>query len=147
MKERSGERRRTHTQRQIDALLAEREAMLLLLWKISGRGDALPHAPEPDTLAEFVAVLVDYLAAAHFGLYRRLAEGSERRAAVLATAAEVYDRISETTDEALAFNDRYGGRTDAHLDRRLPEDIARLAEIVAERIRLEDRLLEAMRES
>jgi len=136
--------RRQHTHQLIDHLLNERESMLMLLWKVSGRNGALPHAPEPQQLADFISVLVDYVAASHFGLYQRLSEGTERRRAVREVAAEVYDRILESTDQVLAFNERYGDRRDAHLDPRLAEDAVRLAEALAERVALEDRIIAAL---
>ena len=35
-----------------------------------------------DVLNDFLEILVDYIASGHFGLYRRIAEGTERRSPV-----------------------------------------------------------------
>ena len=136
--------RRPQTRQMIDHMLAERDAMLMLLWKVSGREGALPESPDHGVLDEFNALLVDYIAAGHFGLYQRLTEGTERRQPVLDVAGDIYPRIAATTEAAIAFNDRYAERSDAHLDPRLPDDLANLAELLAERMVLEDQLIAAM---
>ncbi|MGE0387629.1 MAG: Rsd/AlgQ family anti-sigma factor [Gammaproteobacteria bacterium] len=137
--------RRAKTHEQIDRLLAERDSTLVLLWKVSGRDDNDPHAPDQTLLAEFTTLLTDYIAAGDFGLFQRVAEGTERRQAVLTVAAQTYPRISETTRIAVDFSDRYSDRAGAHLDPRLPEDLVTLGEALAERIGLEDELIAAMR--
>jgi regulator of sigma D len=136
--------RRAKTRELIDHMIAERESMLVLLWKVSGRDDALPHAPDAGLLKEFTNLLVDYMAAGHFGLYQRITDGTERRRRVLELGGDIYPRIAESTQLAVAFNDRYADRSGAHLDARLPDDIARLSEALADRIQLEDQLIEAM---
>ncbi len=140
----SASSRRPQTRQLIDHMLAERDAMLMLLWKVSGRDGALPQAPDHGVLDDFNALLVDYIAAGHFGLYQRLTEGTERRQPVLDVAGEIYPRISATTEAAVAFNDRYAERADAHLDPRLPDDLGKLAELLAERMVLEDQLIAAL---
>ena len=137
-------RRRQESLKQIEHMLAERDAMLRLLWKASGRESSLPHAPQPDLLKDFTSLLTDYLAAAHFGLYQRFAEGTERRQAVRRVAEQVYARIGTTTQAALDFVDRYAERGNAHLDPKLPDDLGKLADLLAERMRLEDQLIDVM---
>ena len=60
-----------------------------------------------DTLEDFQEILVDYIAAGHFGLYQRIAEGNERRTAVVDTAREIYPRIARSTEMAVEFTERY----------------------------------------
>jgi regulator of sigma D len=134
--------RRSQTRERVDHMLREREEMLVLLWKLSGRGGK--HDPEEEPLRRFLSILVDYIASAHFGLYQRLTEGTERRQAVIRAAAQLYPRIVQSTDAAVAFNDKYSKKRNAHKARGLKRDLSALAEVLAERIRLEDQIIEAM---
>jgi len=136
--------RRRESRQLIEHMLSEREEMLVLLWKVSGRDADGDHQPEAEALRQFLTILVDYIASAHFGLYRRLAEGRERRQAVVNKAAEVYPLIVQTTDAAMAFNDKYGDRKAAHEDPDLPNELSALAEQLVDRIALEDEVIEAM---
>lgn len=135
-------RRRYETRKLVEHMLREREEMLVLLWKVSGRDGDPIHKPDPDLVKRFLAILVDYIASAHFGLYQRLAEGTERRRAVVDKAAEVYPRIIETTDAVMAFNDKYGERV--RVDKELAAELSALAERLVDRIADEDQVIEAM---
>ena len=93
---------------------------------------------------EFCQILVDYVAAGHFALYERILEGKERRKEVADIAGEIYERIAQSTQNALDFNDKYDcGDHCTELDS-LSQDLSRLGEDIALRIELEDRLLSAM---
>ena len=107
---------RTKTRHLIESMLEERKRMLVLLWELAKLD--LHHRDDQieDMLEDFLEILVDYIAAGHFGLYQRLAEGSER-----------YEHADEDT-----------------LNRRLASDLSRLAERITTRIELEDRLILAM---
>ena len=74
--------RRTGSQELIQHMLKERNQLLALLLQVSS--DSSHHESEQliTDLEEFVQVLVDYIAAGHFGLYERIAEGKERRKAI-----------------------------------------------------------------
>ena len=60
-----------------------------------------------ELLDEFCQVLVDYIASGHFGLYERIVEGTERRRGAAELAVQLYPSIDETTQAALAFNEKY----------------------------------------
>jgi len=77
-------------------------------------------------------------------LYRRIAEGTERRSPVLEMAKEIYPRISQTTDIAVDFSERYEVPDDGRLRSHLTEDLSALGEEVTTRIELEDQLILAM---
>lgn len=138
--ERQGNRR-GRGQRLVAHLLSERDEMLALLCRLAeGNGDGKPTRPALD---EFLNLLIDYMAAAHFGLYQRIIDGTERRRQVQRVAAKCYPRVARTTELALAFHDRYAspaGPADAATFRR---DLALLAEALAERIELEDTMIDA----
>lgn len=135
---------RPRTRRRIDDLLQQRQRMLVLLWEISKLKISDVDNTMKDLLDEFLEVLVDYIASGHFGLYRRIAEGKERRSAVMEMANDIYERISQTTDVAIDFSDRYEAADDSRLRSNLTEDLSTLGEEIATRIELEDRLIFAM---
>ena len=135
---------RSGTRQIIDDMLAQRTRMLKLLWDLSKQD--LKQADEAirETLDDFLSVLVDYIAAGHFGLYERIAMGSERRTPVVETAREIYPRIADTTVAAVEFNERYGTADRKTLSTGLARDLSTLGEEVTTRIELEDRLISAM---
>ncbi len=146
----SGERlergeRRSGTRRLVEGLLEERREMLVLYERAAGVAPYPDGGEGDEALPRFVELLVDYMAAGHFGLYQRIAEGRERRRAVRELAAELYPAIAATTDAAMAFNEAFersarGGDPDETLRERL----AALGEALARRIELEDRLIAAL---
>jgi regulator of sigma D len=135
---------RPRTKKQIDALLKQRQRMLVLLWELAKFDANEIDSTMKDALDDFLEILVDYIASGHFGLYRRISEGKERRHPVVATATEIYPRISQTTDVAMDFSDRYEAADDSRLRSHLTEDLSTLGEEVTTRIELEDRLIIAM---
>ncbi len=145
MKEKSEALRRRKGSRQlIDKLLAERQRVLVLMCEVLGLKPFTADKPVKDLLGEFNSVLVDYIAAGHFGLYHRIIQGTERRQAVVATASKAYPRIAASTDAAVDFNDKYGGEWNFHFMDTLADDLSRLGEKLATRIELEDRIIAAM---
>lgn len=137
-------RRRKGSRQLIDKLLAERQRVLVLMCEVLGLKPFTADKPVKDLLGEFNSVLVDYIAAGHFGLYHRIIEGTERRQAVVATASKAYSRIAASTDAAVDFNDRYGGEWSFHFMDTLADDLSKLGEKLATRIELEDRIIAAM---
>ena len=95
-------------------------------------------------MSRFSQVLVDYVAAGHFGLYERIAEGRERRRRVVEVAKEVYPQIVETTNAAVDFNDTYERSDKSGLTGELAAQLPKLGECIALRIELEDRILGEM---
>ena len=132
--------RRSQGNELIQHMLKERNQLLSLLLQVS-KGDVSPSAGE---LEEFDQVLVDYIAAGHFGLYERIAEGKERRKAVSNLAIEIYPRIKQTTEIALAFDEKYNSENDQQDLSKLQGDLSHLGEELATRIELEDQLIQLM---
>lgn len=58
-------------------------------------------------LVKFSQMLIDYISLGHFGVYERLLSGTERRDRVLTAANEIYPDLSNTTEAAISFNEKY----------------------------------------
>lgn len=135
---------RPRTHKRIDDLLQQRQKMLVLLWELSKLDAKEIDSTLKETLEDFLGVLVDYMASGHFGLYRRISEGKERRSSVVETASTIYPKISESTDVAIDFTDRYEVADDERLAANLAQDLSTLGEQVTTRIELEDQLIISM---
>ncbi len=135
------EERRSGNQQVIEHMLEERNQLFSLLLQVSSdNAEEDPFASKTD-LEEFVQLLVDYIAAAHFGLYQRIAEGKERRKAVSELAVQIYPRIEQTTQIALAFDEKYNSENDERDLSELQADLSKLCEELLARIELEDQLI------
>ncbi len=138
--------RRGATNELIQHMLKERNQLLSLLLKVSSDSSNNMPAQLGIDLEEFVQVLVDYIAAGHFGLYERISKGEERRKAVSELALEIYPRIEQSTQIALAFDEKYNsGNEERKLDH-FPEDVSMLGEELTTRIELEDQLIQLLLE-
>lgn len=139
--------RRTGSQELIEHMLKERNQLLTLLLQVSS--DSSHHESEQliTDLEEFMQVLVDYIAAGHFGLYGRIAEGKERRKAISELAMEIYPRIEQSTQIALAFDEKYNPDNEERELEEFPQDVSKLGEELTTRIELEDQLIQLILES
>ena len=135
---------RPRSRKLIEDMLQERQQMLVLLWELSKLDLRKTDESTRQTLDDFQEILVDYIAAAHFGLYQRIAEGNERRQAVLEIAREIYPRIARSTDIAVEFTEKYDHPNADTVTTKLADDLSLLAEELTSRIELEDRLILAM---
>ena len=136
--------RRTGTQEIVDKLLTERQEMLVLFCRVAGLGPYRSELNGTEILQDFCQVLVDYSAFGHFEIYQRIVNGKERREQVIQVAEEVYSRITEATDVAVAFNDKYDAADHTlNLDH-LADDMSLLGEEIAMRIEMEDRIIAAL---
>jgi len=142
-----GEDRRNRTQNIVEHLTDERADMLVQFCKIAGVDPwEEQHSPEEvhTLLQEFCEILVDYLAAGHFGLYQRCIDGEERREEIRNLAEQLYPRIAETTQIALDFNDKYESDKANELKPAFSDDLSVLGQALAVRIELEDKLLKVI---
>lgn len=133
--------RRGQTSKLIDHMLVERNQLLALLLQTSNIKSDRPADTELDLLNEFCQVLVDYIAAGHFGLYERIIKKKERRKGVAELAIKVYPSIDETTQVALTFNEKYDPDNNSSDFSGLHQDLSNLGEILTTRIELEDELI------
>ena len=136
--------RRRQTPELIDHMLAERNQLFTLLLRVSGIKTDTPGKHDHDLLNEFCQVLVDYIAAGHFGLYERIIEKKERRKSVSDMAMKVYPLIDETTQLSLSFNERYDSANHNTDFSKFPKDLSRLGEALTTRMEMEDRLINQM---
>lgn len=138
------EERRFRTQDMVDKWLEERQDMLVMYCQLAGLKSFSPERSETQLLRSFCQVLVDYMAFGHFEIYERITSGEERRGQVLRVAEEVYPRIAEVTEFAVAFNDKYDTSDHEQSLDRLDEDLSKLGEELASRVELEDRLIASL---
>lgn len=139
--------RRATTEHLTESLVTERTEMLVLFCRVAGLEPftkATNRKNAANALQQFCQVMVDYIAAGHFSLYERIVNGTERRKRIADLAEKLYPRISETTEVALDFNDKYDCE-ESEISADLGNDLSRLGEELAVRVELEDQLLSAMR--
>jgi len=136
--------RRAKSHTDIGHLVESRKETLALYSNLASRQ---PFKAEHETqllLQSFCESLIDYTATAHFQLYRHIDEDKERRGPVLKIADEIYPNIAEITQSFLEFNDKYDcGDHCIHLEA-LADDLSALGERLADRIDLEDKLINAV---
>ena len=138
------EDRRRQTRSAIDRLLEERQEVLVCYEQVAGIQPYNSKNQNPELLEKFSQLLMDYIAAGHFGLYQRITEGNERRRRVLEVAEKLYPSIAQTTEKALDFNDLYDRADKSSPFEAVSERLSDLGEVLAHRIELEDRLISAM---
>jgi regulator of sigma D len=142
----SAKDRRAGSRDMVRKLLSERTEMFVLYCRLAGLApyEGKPKNGVHELLQEFCQVLVDYIAAGHFSVYERIIGGTERRKEVADLAAQIYPRIAESTESALAFNDRYDTDQLFELSASFHEELSKLGEQLALRIELEDKLLKIL---
>ncbi len=144
MQKGTGSERRVRTREMVDKWMAERQEMWVLYCQLAGLEPYTPDRPSKEQLRSFCQILMDYIAFGHFEVYSRISQGEERRSAVLKIAEEVYPKIAEVAELAVAFNDKYdASKQDLPLDK-LDEDLSVLGGELANRIELEDRVVSAL---
>jgi regulator of sigma D len=142
------ENRRPRSREFARKLVEERTEMLVLFCRVAGCApydSSKERASAQRHLEKFCQVLMDYVAAGHFGLYERIVSGNERRKAVSDLADELYPRIAPTTDAAVDFNDKYDCSDHCPMGD-LEADMSRLGEQLAVRAELEDQILRVLTE-
>ncbi len=137
-------KRRTKTLSMIEELLKERQHMWSLYCQFALKDENTEELPVEPEVRSFCQVLIEYISIGHFGIYQRIAEGNERRQNVLKVAQDVYPKLVELTDHAVAFNDKYENLRDEAMKRELTTDLSALGESLANRIELEDQLIESL---
>jgi len=140
--------RRSRTRKEIKQLIADRNQVLSLYWKLASRDNQSINMDDidPESLREFCQLLIDYIATGHFELYRRISEGEERRKDILNLANSIYPKIQHTTQIAVDFNDLFdsGNEFSQELKQKLAHHLSNLGEELATRIELEDQLINTL---
>ncbi len=139
--------RRIVSHNSIDDLVVTRTQLLSLYNEIATHPPEVGDIAIPEKIQRFCESLIDYTAAAHFQLYQYFDENRERRKAVIEVAEKAFPKISRCTDNILEFNDKYE-TLDALKDdgkiAALRDDLSYLGETLADRIELEDQVIQAM---
>jgi len=132
----------------IDNWLEARQQCVVLYCELAG----LPPyqveeggLPEQVKITKFCQLLLDYASRGHFEIYEQIIaqcklDGEEN----LKIAQDLYSKITQTTDIALNFNDKYA---EANSDQALQDfdlDLSELGIIMESRFKREDQLLEVV---
>ncbi len=137
--------RRTRSLAMIKRIVSTRTEMLSLYGTLAARKPFTEDIDDiSELLGEFCEDLVDYTAIAHFQLYSYFAENRERRGDVSEVIDSIYPRIVEITQSILDFNDKYDSNEQRHQLDNLEADMSKLGEELAERIELEDQLINVL---
>lgn len=137
--------RRSRSHSLIQELVDTRTEMLSLYSRLVGFKPFLEIDEDTrDILQEFCETLVDYTLQAHMNVYRYIEEKVEKRQRVIELAEKIYPRILKTTDVISRFNDNYEIINDTLDASRLESDLSLLGETLAERIELEDQLIDVL---
>ncbi|MBQ4834294.1 sigma D regulator [Pseudoalteromonas sp. MMG010] len=130
----------------IDTWLSERQALIVLYCQIAGfsPADKKDHSlPLPEKILSFCQLMMDYLSAGHFEIYDDIAKACEHKGPKSQQLANaLYPRISDTTDVALDFNDKYAEVDKEDLLKDFDKDLSILGEALELRFELEDELID-----
>lgn len=146
VKQKKRQERRNYTSEVIDHMLVERNQLLSLYLRMSKLEHGELSESDQEVLEEFCQVLVDYIAAGHFGLYDRIIKKTERRKNVSQLALQIYPGIDKTTQSVLSFNEKYDTEKGSRNLTELHMDLSKLGEELAARIELEDQLIGCLKE-
>lgn len=96
-------------------------------------------------LSTFCELLVDYVSAGHFEVYYELIrEAEEFDDGSADLAKELLPKLTDTTQEALDFNDLYSVQDDTFSTNNLNRHLSTLGEVLETRFQLEDELIDVM---
>jgi len=138
------EDRRVQSQKDLKALVESRSETLAIFSALASKQPFKPEHATQVLLQNFCESLIDYTASAHFQLYRHIDEDRERRKPVLEIASEIYPSIVDSTQAILNFNDRYDCEDHCNNLTELADDLSKLGEMLADRIELEDKLINVL---
>lgn len=136
--------RRARSKQRMASLVASRNETLALYSDLASNRPYHPGEQTEEMVRRFCQALVDYAASAHFQLYRYIVENKERRQAVVELAQQIYPQIAASTDAILDFNDRYDVTPLENRIGALADDLSQLGEMLADRIQLEDKVIDAL---
>ena len=131
----------------IDTWLSERGELIKAYTALSSiEGFDSQNLNQGKTLQLFCQLLVDYTSAGHFEVYDQLIREAESfdDMGALQTAADFFDTIDISTEQALDFNDKYLETDD--LDS-LEKDISGLGNSLKARFDAEDQMIQVLHEA
>ena len=129
----------------IDGWLAERQHLIVQYCKLAGMppyDQERKLLPSRDVLENFCEVLVDYVSAGHFEVYDQIvAQCTINGDRNMALAQQLHPRLTDTTDAALEFNDRYADHYDSEQLDEFYRDLTALGRALETRFALEDQMI------
>lgn len=127
----------------IDNWLTERQDLLIEYCKLAGLAPFEKAVlPSNEQIQGFFQLLVDYLSAGHFEIYKDLVSQCERRGPKSIEQAEkVYPHIYKTTAELMVYNDKYDTELSDELLEAFDNELSLLGETLSQHIELEDQLI------
>ncbi|MCC1495860.1 Rsd/AlgQ family anti-sigma factor [Alcanivorax sp. 1008] len=124
--------------------LGERQQILRMLFSLRTLiSSDRQRSPLPQRVQQFCQLLMDYVSAGYFEVYRELArEVHHTQPENRALVAAILQRLEESTDAALAFNDDFDSNGNiTALRANLPQRLHELLIKLEERFALEDQLI------
>lgn len=138
------EERRVQSRRIIESLIASRTETLAQYRHIMNYQPFEMSETLQEVLEDFCESMVDYTAKAHFNLYSYLDDKKERRGTVLEIADSVYPALVDNTQKMLDFHDKYSSDV-SHMEcEKLEYCLNSVGELLADRISLEDDVINAI---
>ena len=127
----------------VKAWLDERQQLIVLLCTLQGVRGLSSQQPRHQQLQQFCQLLMDYISAGYFEVYRELVnEARHFHRENPALTHHILRQLDNSTDEALAFNaDFENPANKADLKAALPQRISQLMQTLEERFALEDQLI------
>ena len=135
----------------VDSLIArwldERQGLIVLYCSIN----TLPHYSPREVskavkIQAFCQVLMDYISFGHFEIFEKLVqEGKAFNDGGIDIATRIYPAIQLSTDASVEFNDKYDTAEKCiALFEELKTDLSVLGELLEDRFRCEDKLIESL---
>ena len=130
----------------LDSWLQQRQDLIIEFCTISGVHDVNAKTnSSKENLHHFCELMVDYISAGHFEVYDHLIQEAEafNDGRAMEIARKTYPKISESTEIALAFNDKYIPDNQGEQNTQdLARNLSKLGESLVARFELEDQLVE-----
>jgi regulator of sigma D len=132
-------RRRASTARFDDMLEFERRSLRRALKALHAESRNRDPMRISALIEDFSMRMTNYVALVRMGLFKRVTEGEERRASVLAIAQALLPEIERADAAMMAFGERYT-QPDSTFSR-LYDELAHLSSVLKRRLAAEDRVI------
>ena len=132
----------------IDNWLEARQNLVILYCELAGLPPYQKETrslPQQTKITQFCQMLLDYASTEHFEVYEQIIaqcklDGEEN----LKIAQALYSRITNTTDTALNFNDKYAESANEQALLDFDRDLSELGQVMEGRFEREDQLLQVV---
>jgi regulator of sigma D len=134
----------------VNELLEERQQLLVSFCRAAGLdtgGKPELAVDQPVVLKRLCQVLMDYYALWQFEIHAHLLKNKALYSQALIELQQAGDRLDESRNIAVAFNDKYDFESRALRMEGLENDLSLLGEEIAQQIGAEDRIIHAMGKS